>query len=193
MESLGLPHAKILHAEGFGRRTKTAGSFALGLSDVGHVELRTAMGGRMAYRFPPGHLTIVVGDGGRSRATIEAEEGAIAMLDSAWLAARDRRFGMLTLRHEHPDRAPAIVVLGYKHLSDGEVTERLHAALQALAARGLLSATQLRRLDPTLGPPPPATAELEPTVADLQHLVDLHTAGLLTAEEFAAAKAKLLR
>jgi len=152
MESLGLPHAKILYAEGFGRRTKTAGSFALGLGDEGHVELRTARGHRMAYRFPPAYLTITVGDGGSSRAIIEAEEGAIAMIDAAWLAARDRRYGMLTLRHDHPDRAPAIVVLGYKNLSDGEVTMRLHAALEQLAMHGLLSAAQLRRLDPTLGP-----------------------------------------
>jgi hypothetical protein len=157
MESLGLPHGKILHAEGFGQRTKTAGSFTLGLSDEGHVELRTARGGRMAYRFPAAHLTIVVGDGGRTRETIAAESGAIAMLDASWLAARDRRFGMITLRFEHPDRAPAIVVLGYKHLDDGEVAARLHDGLERLAMQGLLSAQLLRRLDATLGPP--ATTE----------------------------------
>jgi hypothetical protein len=155
MASLGLPHAKILHAEGFGRRTRTAGSYVLAVGAEGEVELLTAIGGRMAYRFPPAYLTIVIGDGGRSaRAAIAAEGGAIGQIDSSWLAARDRRYGMLTLRYTHPDRAPAIVVLGFRRLTHGEVAQRLHDALDQLQATSALSPQAVRRLDPTVAPPP---------------------------------------
>ena len=43
-------------------------------------------------------------------------------------------------------------------------------------------------------PPPPAAAPLpvDPTTAQLEKLASLHNAGVLSDEEFAAAKAKLL-
>jgi len=41
-------------------------------------------------------------------------------------------------------------------------------------------------------PPPPAPAEQDDSTAQLQKLAALHTQGVLTDEEFAAAKAKIL-
>ena len=41
-------------------------------------------------------------------------------------------------------------------------------------------------------PPPPAAAPEDDTNAQLQNLAQLHTQGVLTDEEFAAAKAKIL-
>jgi transcription initiation factor TFIID subunit TAF12 len=41
-------------------------------------------------------------------------------------------------------------------------------------------------------PPPPAAAPEDDSVAELQNLAQLHTQGVLTDEEFAAAKAKIL-
>jgi hypothetical protein len=40
--------------------------------------------------------------------------------------------------------------------------------------------------------PPPAPAQEEDSIAKLKELGDLHTSGVLTDEEFAAAKAKIL-
>ncbi len=191
MQSLGLPRAKILYAAGFGQRTQTSGSFDLGYAeeDGGCIEVRTARGGKMAYRFGLEHLTLRAGDaGGRSsRPAVEMGDGALGLLDAGWLAARNRRYGMLTLRHEHPDRAARVVMLGFRHLADEDIAARVHDALAAIAARGLLTAEQAQRLDP-----PAPGAGLAASVSDLQQLVDLHRAGLLTAKEFAAAKAKLL-
>jgi membrane protease subunit (stomatin/prohibitin family) len=39
---------------------------------------------------------------------------------------------------------------------------------------------------------PPAAPEVDPTTAELQKLANLHNQGILTDEEFAAAKAKAL-
>ena len=41
-------------------------------------------------------------------------------------------------------------------------------------------------------PPPPAAAPEDDSTAQLQNLAQLHTQGVLTDEEFAAAKAKIL-
>ena len=41
-------------------------------------------------------------------------------------------------------------------------------------------------------PPPPAAAPEDDTNAQLQNLAQLHTQGVFTDEEFAAAKAKIL-
>ena len=41
-------------------------------------------------------------------------------------------------------------------------------------------------------PPPPAPTSGDSEADQLQHLADLHDAGTLTDEEFAAAKAKVL-
>ena len=41
-------------------------------------------------------------------------------------------------------------------------------------------------------PPPAAAAPVDDSQAKLQQLADLHTQGVLTDEEFAAAKAKIL-
>ena len=41
-------------------------------------------------------------------------------------------------------------------------------------------------------PPPPAAAPEDDASAQLQNLAQLHTQGVLTDEEFAAAKAKIL-
>ena len=41
-------------------------------------------------------------------------------------------------------------------------------------------------------PPPPAAAPEDDSAAQLQNLAQLHTQGVLTDEEFAAAKAKIL-
>jgi len=41
-------------------------------------------------------------------------------------------------------------------------------------------------------PPPPAAEEEDDGAAQLQKLAELHTQGVLTDEEFAAAKAKIL-
>ena len=49
------------------------------------------------------------------------------------------------------------------------------------------------RLRPPAAPPPPAAAPAAPDLtAQLQQLAQLHTAGVLSDEEFAAAKQKLL-
>jgi hypothetical protein len=41
-------------------------------------------------------------------------------------------------------------------------------------------------------PPPPAAPAEDPTITKLKQLADLHSQGVLTDEEFAAQKAKLL-
>ncbi len=41
-------------------------------------------------------------------------------------------------------------------------------------------------------PPAPAAAPVDSTTAELQNLANLHTQGILSDEEFAAAKAKVL-
>jgi transcription initiation factor TFIID subunit TAF12 len=41
-------------------------------------------------------------------------------------------------------------------------------------------------------PPPPAAAPVDDSAEQLQNLAQLHTQGVLTDEEFAAAKAKIL-
>ena len=46
--------------------------------------------------------------------------------------------------------------------------------------------------EPPPAPPPPAPSAAESQMDDLQRLADLHSQGVLTDEEFAAAKAKVL-
>ena len=45
---------------------------------------------------------------------------------------------------------------------------------------------------PTYAPPPPAAPAEDESMVKLQQLADLHTQGVLSDEEFAAAKAKVL-
>ena len=51
--------------------------------------------------------------------------------------------------------------------------------------------SRTRSSTPQQAPPPPPPAEDDAT-AQLQNLAQLHTQGVLTDEEFAAAKAKIL-
>jgi hypothetical protein len=46
--------------------------------------------------------------------------------------------------------------------------------------------------EPPPAPPPPAPSAAESQTDDLQRLANLHSQGVLTDEEFAAAKAKVL-
>src|SRR4051794_35852643 len=41
-------------------------------------------------------------------------------------------------------------------------------------------------------PPPPAAPAVDPDIAELQQVADLHAQGILTDEEFAAKKAQIL-
>ena len=45
---------------------------------------------------------------------------------------------------------------------------------------------------PVYAPPPPAASPQDDSMAELQNLAQLHSQGVLTDEEFAAAKAKAL-
>ncbi|HET8930448.1 MAG TPA: SHOCT domain-containing protein [Acidimicrobiales bacterium] len=61
----------------------------------------------------------------------------------------------------------------------------------AQAAQASASAPQTAPPPPTAAPPsPPPTSD--PTISELERLADMQANGLLTQEEFAAAKAKLL-
>ena len=65
------------------------------------------------------------------------------------------------------------------------------AAMQQAAAQAV--AAQQAAYAPPPPPPAPAAAPAgDDTVAKLQQLADLHSQGILSDEEFAAAKAKLL-
>jgi hypothetical protein len=64
--------------------------------------------------------------------------------------------------------------------------EQQEAAIQAAAAQ------QVAAQQAAAPPPPPAPAGGDDTIAELQRLAQLKDQGILTEEEFSAAKAKLL-
>jgi hypothetical protein len=64
--------------------------------------------------------------------------------------------------------------------------EQQEAAMQAAAQQAV---AQQQAAAP---PPPPPAAAGDPTIAELERLASLKQQGILTDEEFAAAKAKLL-
>ena len=55
-----------------------------------------------------------------------------------------------------------------------------------------MNAMQTQQAPVPAAAPPPAAAPADDTMAQLKQLADMKTSGLLTDEEFAAAKAKLL-
>ena len=66
------------------------------------------------------------------------------------------------------------------------------AAADQQAADAQTIADQQAALAAQSAPPAPEEAAVDPTTAQLQSLADLHTQGILSDEEFAAAKAKAL-
>jgi succinate dehydrogenase/fumarate reductase flavoprotein subunit len=62
----------------------------------------------------------------------------------------------------------------------------------ATAVSGRVARRQAARYDEPQQYAPPAPAEEDDSTAQLQKLAALHTQGVLTDEEFAAAKAKIL-
>ena len=76
---------------------------------------------------------------------------------------------------------------------------RRHQVAQAQAQEDAqnqqLADLQAQQAQQAYAPPPaaaPAAPAVDPTTAQLQNLANLHTQGILSDEEFAAAKAKLL-
>jgi hypothetical protein len=81
--------------------------------------------------------------------------------------------------------ARTAVVAGTATAVSGRVQHRQY---EKYAAEEQAAAAQQQQYAP---PPPPAEAEDDST-AQLQNLAQLHSQGVLTDEEFAAAKAKIL-
>jgi hypothetical protein len=71
-----------------------------------------------------------------------------------------------------------------------------HHQQQKYANQAEAQAAEQQQAAAAAAPPPqayaPAPAAEDPTVAQLQKLAELHTQGILSDEEFAAAKAKAL-
>jgi multidrug resistance efflux pump len=70
--------------------------------------------------------------------------------------------------------------------ADAQAADQQQAAMQQQAAAQQAAAAQAAQAPP---PPPPAGDDM---IASLERLGALHSQGVLTDEEFAAAKAKLL-
>ncbi len=71
--------------------------------------------------------------------------------------------------------------------ADAQAADQQQAAMQQQAAAQQAAAAQAAQAPPP--PPPPAGDDM---IASLERLGALHSQGVLTDEEFAAAKAKLL-
>lgn len=85
--------------------------------------------------------------------------------------------------------ARTAVIAGTAQATMGAVASRQARAAQAQAAPPAAPAPQ------PVAPPPPAAAPAAPgndLIAQLERLAQLQAAGVLSPEEFAAAKAKLL-
>ena len=64
--------------------------------------------------------------------------------------------------------------------------------LAELEAQNAAMQQQLAQQQAAAAPAAPAAAPVDPTMAQLQNLAELHNQGILSDEEFAAAKSKLL-
>ena len=72
--------------------------------------------------------------------------------------------------------------------ADAQAADQQQAAMQQQAAAQQAAAAQAAQAPPPPPPPPPG----DDMIASLERLGALHSQGVLTDEEFAAAKAKLL-
>jgi Short C-terminal domain len=75
-------------------------------------------------------------------------------------------------------------------------TKSAQAQAQEQAQNQQIADLQAQQAPPQYAPAPPAAAPaapaVDPTTAELQNLANLHNQGILSDEEFAAAKAKVL-
>lgn len=87
--------------------------------------------------------------------------------------------------------ARTAAVVGTATAVSGGVSRRQQ---QKYAAKDQQAAQQQQMAEQQMAPPPPPAAQEveDPTVAKLKELAALHNQGILTDEEFTAAKAKAL-
>jgi hypothetical protein len=93
--------------------------------------------------------------------------------------------------------ARTAVVAGTATAVSGRVARRQNARWEAqdqqqYDAQQYQQQQQYAQQQPQYAPPPPAEPAEDDQATQLQNLAQLHTQGVLTDEEFAAAKAKIL-
>jgi hypothetical protein len=88
--------------------------------------------------------------------------------------------------------ARTAVVAGTATAVAGNVSRRQAGRAQQAADAEAYQAQQAQAAAAAAAPPPAAAAPAVDTTAELQKLADLKAQGVLTEEEFAAQKAKLL-
>ena len=76
--------------------------------------------------------------------------------------------------------------------ADAKYEQQQYEAQQQQAAMDAAAAQAVANAQPAYAPPPPAPAAGDDMMAKLTQLATLHSQGILSDEEFAAAKAKLL-
>ena len=76
--------------------------------------------------------------------------------------------------------------------ADAKSEQQQDEAQQQQAAMDAAAAQAVANAQPAYAPPPPAPAAGDDMMAKLTQLATLHSQGILSDEEFAAAKAKLL-
>ncbi len=88
----------------------------------------------------------------------------------------------------------AVVVGGAAHVGASSANKKAAAQADAQAAEQAQNQqiADLQAQQATAAPAAPAAPAVDPTTAELQKLAGLHSQGILTDEEFAAAKAKAL-
>jgi hypothetical protein len=150
-----LPPAKILHVEGWGKKTPTRGLYTVALMREGDgvVQINHELQNlypfrspelygdkdRMAYRFEPEALVLTVKNGavrsggGFIAGGFGVEGAALGMAAGALLnslTTRNRHYGMLVFSGVwQQDATPRVVVLGYRGLADMEIAQRVSAAM----------------------------------------------------------------
>ncbi|MEA2025600.1 MAG: SHOCT domain-containing protein [Chloroflexota bacterium] len=92
--------------------------------------------------------------------------------------------------------ATAVVVGGAAHVGASSANKKAAAQADAQAAEQAqnqqIADLQAQQAATAAAPAAPAAPAVDPTTAELQKLASLHSQGILTDEEFAAAKAKAL-
>ena len=88
----------------------------------------------------------------------------------------------------------AAVVGGAAHMGAKSANKQAAAQAQEQAEQQQIADLQAQQAAMAAAPvaAAPAAAPADPMMAELQNLANLHTSGILSDEEFAAAKAKLL-
>ncbi|MFV2062721.1 MAG: SHOCT domain-containing protein [Chloroflexota bacterium] len=93
--------------------------------------------------------------------------------------------------------ATAVVVGGAAHVGASSANKKAQAQANEDAQNQQIAELQAEQAaaaapPPAATPAAPAAPAVDPTTAELQKLASLHSQGILTDEEFAAAKAKAL-